>query len=586
MVLDDQTAVVAVRRLVQLQPPRLGAGVERAPVRSAEEVVAAAAGGGSSTEQTPPTTAAAAAAAGTAGTAELGSVSNSYPTAPTLADDAAVARGFSNAAHERAAFDLMVAALCTVISRRLGGFRVKGLMGFGRRLGQLGVRHDGFWQVGCEAMGGCSACCSGVLGEVWSRGVWSGGNVEVEDSLHCVYAIIQHHDHPSTPKTQAWCHRTSNLMKTQGLPLAILAPSLQSMLALQCTPPTPWVQQLHSYSLPRLRQLRVPQLGRLVVLVGGLAPAPADEWWVGVEEAVQQREEAVVDAGRSMAAATAKIEAEAEEGEAAGKGAAADAPAVGVARVLRGACLAAGQQQTPPGAGQQAVLGWCRTTLLSIAAGGQLTPAAAVLVVAALSATRAVQPDSGQQAGAAAVALFKQQESDWVALWMHCLEQLRADEWQLPEPLLGQLCDALAQQQDNSSPQVWQQFPEGWMDAFEQTTLQQLPSFPPWLLLALLHAFALRQHAPSARWLGACLLLLQPFAGRLSARQLMQIAGDLACIAEGGEAASGGSSGVVAPSLPASCLEALSAAAAACAVEGELGEQAAGVFQELQRRRR
>jgi hypothetical protein len=145
--LDAFTAVVAARRMVALQPPPLRAGLERAPVRRAGDVIAQAA---------------AAEAASAAGNSSGGNGHMRAAAAArqwTVADDAAVALGFLDAEDERAAFDLAVAALCASLAPRLAGFGAQGLAGLARRVGDLGVLHEGFWQVGGRAarLEACSA---------------------------------------------------------------------------------------------------------------------------------------------------------------------------------------------------------------------------------------------------------------------------------------------------------------------------------------------------------------------------------------------------------------------------------------------
>jgi hypothetical protein len=564
MLLDDATAVVAVRRLVALQPPRAAAaaaaGSPLESVRSAEEVVAAmgdflAAGGGGGAE----TSAAAAAAS-------FNSSSSSVSSSGRSADAAAVAGGFVNAAHERAAFDLMVAAFCSVMAARVAGFGPRGLLGVGRRLELLGVRHDGFWQV------------------------WGVGFSQVlVPALRCLRQVHQQPiglrfsiSYITKPHTQAWCDRAAALMERGALPLPSLAAALHSMQRLGFEPSEAWARQLLAGTQPGLPRLSLAQLGRLAEPAGKLRPAPGSAWWEAALRAASARAAAAAAAAAIASdAAAASGDQRSDRGEQAPLSSALvlDGPAaLGAGRLLLGACwsssnAAAGDQ------GQQraaaSVVEWCCKVLESTAAAGRLTPAAAVHAAAACGVAMsqpAPQPS----------------DAPLRPLWRSALEQLRADGWRLSEEGLGQLCAALtaaagSSRSSSSSGSGSSTFPlpEGWLSDFEAATLPQLPSLPPWLLLALVRSFAAQRHQLSERWLGACLLVLQPWVGQLSSRQLAQLADDLTGIISGGPAVA----------LPTVCLAALtSAVAAAVAVDGgrdgdgEAARVAAGRFAALQER--
>jgi hypothetical protein len=270
--------------------------------------------------------------------------------------------------------------------------------------------------------------------------------------------------------------------------------------------------------------------------------------------------------------------------------------ALAAARLLLGVALACGQSGGAPQRGCAAAVAWSRGALISCAAAGALPPAAAARGAAACAAMRGVP-------------LAAEERRAWLAVWRACLEGLRANQWQMSDQSFGLLCDALVasardpgsssssgsssgsstgssggggsrQQGDSAGAEPWP-LPDGWLAAFEAATLARLPTLQPWALLRLLAALAARRHAAGERWLGALLLVLQPWGGRLGAKQLAGLAADLAEVVVAHQDASinsgrGGGAPGGAPRLPSVCLSALAEQAAARAAAAAAAAGAAG----------
>ncbi|KAI8462899.1 MAG: hypothetical protein J3K34DRAFT_462709 [Monoraphidium minutum] len=498
--LDGVTAVVAARRLAALQPPPPPAAAAARPrARGADGVIAAAA---------------AAAAEKEAATGVVRPEAEGWPgalvAAPApaaaaqqwaAADAAAAARGFQGALEERAAFELVVAALCAALAPRLCGFGARGLVGVARRVGALGVRHEGFWQ--------------------------------------------------------AWCGRASELMAQRRLPAPLLGPALEAMAALEYAPPPGWLQEAHAYTRPRLAQAAPQRLARLAAALGAARPPPGDEWWAAAAAAAAGWE------GRGDGAHAGGGGSSGSDGDP-DAAAAATTKAAAASRLLLGAAAAAAQLGGAPGPGLRAAADCALSAATSPEPAGALRPGAAATAAAACAAA-APLPLAPEERGAWAAAWgasvdalrrdgWRLSEAGLAVLCDALADGCSGDQAQQGA---AQGAPAAAGAAPEGAP--WP-LPDGWLAGFEAATLPRLPALPPWLLLLLLRAFAARGHAAGARWLGAALLLLRPWGARLAPAQLTGLAEDLGAVLRAGAAASSGGGGA---QLPSGCLAALADAAAA-----------------------